>query len=92
MGFLDKRADWDDSGMRFPTAQETNMGPKQLQLIDEIKTRLISLNPSRIILFGSHALGTAGDESEIDLIVVLNKEESSVASGRKRSPHPLNLP
>jgi predicted nucleotidyltransferase len=53
------------------------MGPKQLQLIDEIKTRLISLNPSRIILFGSHALGTAGDESDIDLIVVLDKEESA---------------
>ena len=53
------------------------MGPKQLQLIDEIKTRLSSLNPDRIILFGSHALGTAGEESDIDLIVVLNKEEPS---------------
>ena len=27
--------------------------------------------PERIVLFGSHATGTAGDESDVDLLVVL---------------------
>jgi predicted nucleotidyltransferase len=53
------------------------MGSKQLQLIEEIKNRLSILNPERIILFGSHAQGSAGADSDIDLIVVLNKEEAS---------------
>jgi predicted nucleotidyltransferase len=78
MGLLDKSVDLGDSDTRFPAAKEgKNMGSNRLQLIDEIKNRLSLLNPSRIILFGSHARGTAGDESDIDLIVVLNKEESS---------------
>lgn len=53
------------------------MGSKQLQLIEEIKNRLSILNPERIILFGSHAQGLAGADSDIDLIVVLNKDEAS---------------
>ena len=31
--------------------------------------------PDRIILFGSHAEGTAGDESDVDLLVVLPFDE-----------------
>ncbi len=53
------------------------MGSKQLQLIEEIKNRLSILNPDRIILFGSHAQGSVGADSDIDLIVVLNKEEAA---------------
>lgn len=52
------------------------MGSKQLQLIEEIKNRLSILNPDRIILFGSHAQGSVGADSDIDLIV-LNKEEAA---------------
>ena len=53
------------------------MGSIQLQLIEEIKSRLRIISPTKVILFGSHARGTAGVDSDIDLIVVLNKEESS---------------
>lgn len=53
------------------------MGSKPLQLIEEIKNRLSILNPERIILFGSHAQGSAGVDSDIDLIVVLNKDEAA---------------
>lgn len=53
------------------------MSAKQLQIIEEIKNRLSILNPARVILFGSHAQGAAGVDSDIDLIVVLNTEEAS---------------
>lgn len=48
-----------------------------LQMIEQIRERLRVLSPARVILFGSHAQGTAGSDSDIDLIVVLDKEESS---------------
>lgn len=50
------------------------MGSNRQQLIEEIRDRLAVLQPARVILFGSHAQGTAGSDSDIDLIVVLNKE------------------
>ena len=53
------------------------MVAEQQQFIEEIKTRLSVLNPARVILFGSHARGSAGIDSDIDLIVVLNTEGSS---------------
>lgn len=52
------------------------MEATRLQLIEEIKNRLRVLNPVRVILFGSHARGSSGIDSDIDLIVVLNKESS----------------
>ncbi len=33
-------------------------------------------NPDRIILFGSHARGTAGPDSDVDLLVVMRVEGS----------------
>ena len=47
------------------------------RIIEEIKNRLQVLKPAQIILFGSYAQGTADTDSDIDLIVVLNKETSS---------------
>jgi len=38
------------------------------RLVDRIVTRF---HPDRIILFGSHARGEAGPESDIDLLVVM---------------------
>jgi predicted nucleotidyltransferase len=38
----------------------------QLQLVEKLKT----INPFRIILFGSHASGEPGPESDVDLLVV----------------------
>jgi len=43
-------------------------------VIEEIKNRLKVLNPARIILFGSYANGTPRADSDIDLIVVLDKD------------------
>jgi len=42
------------------------------QLIDKMARRLAQrFRPERIILFGSHARGTAGPDSDIDLLVVM---------------------
>ena len=53
------------------------MTATQHRMIEEIKDRLSVLNPVHIILFGSYAQGSANPDSDIDLIVVLNKETSS---------------
>lgn len=42
--------------------------------IRDILSRLLSLDPYRIVLFGSHALGTEDSESDIDLLVILDSE------------------
>ena len=49
----------------------------QQGMIEQIRNRIKILNPAKIILFGSYAQGTASADSDIDLIVVLNKETSS---------------
>jgi predicted nucleotidyltransferase len=43
------------------------------QLRDKISQ---SLQPEKIFLFGSHALGTATEDSDIDLVVVMETELS----------------
>jgi predicted nucleotidyltransferase len=49
------------------------------QLIDRMVLRLARrFKPEQIILFGSHARGTAGPDSDVDLLVVMP------VSGRKR--------
>ena len=56
-----------------------------LQTIDDVVERLVrEYDPDRIILFGSRALGTATEDSDIDLLVV--KETAS------RFPMRLALP
>ena len=40
--------------------------------IDDMVRRIVKqFNPARIILFGSHARGTAGPDSDVDLLVVM---------------------
>ena len=49
------------------------MTKKQLQkTIDRMVQRIVDrFNPDRVILFGSHARGTAGPDSDVDLLVVM---------------------
>jgi uncharacterized protein len=42
--------------------------------LNELKRILIELNPYKAILFGSYAYGKPDDDSDIDLIVVLNND------------------
>ena len=46
-------------------------------IISRIVQSLISLNIYKIILFGSYAKGTATEDSDIDLVVILDSDEMS---------------
>src|SRR5947209_1125299 len=44
-------------------------------LIEEVTQRIVSsFNPTRIVLFGSHARGEGGTESDLDLMVEMETE------------------
>ncbi len=45
------------------------------EYLADLKNILAELNPYRAVLFGSYAEGTAQPDSDIDLIVVLNKDD-----------------
>ena len=45
------------------------------EYLADLKNILAELNPYRAVLFGSYAEGTAQPDSDIDLIVVLNKND-----------------
>ncbi len=54
-------------------------------VIDRMVRRIIRrFHPERIILFGSHARGTAGPDSDVDLLVV-------VAAGRSKREKQLEI-
>jgi predicted nucleotidyltransferase len=44
-------------------------------LIDEMTERLKELKPYKVILFGSYAKGTATEDSDLDVLVVLDSNE-----------------
>ncbi len=48
---------------------------KRDALIQEIKKMLIPIKPHRVILFGSFVFGRISEDSDLDLIVVLNEAE-----------------
>ncbi|MGH8246700.1 MAG: nucleotidyltransferase domain-containing protein [Gammaproteobacteria bacterium] len=54
------------------------MNPLQIQqVIQEMARRIVErFHPEKIILFGSHARGTAGPDSDVDLLVVLPSDGS----------------
>lgn len=62
------------------------MSSESTQLIESIKLRLVEeLRPKRIILFGSHAAGTAGPSSDIDLLIEVETSDSYPERVRKVS-------
>jgi len=48
------------------------------KLLDEIVARLKQTKPNKVYLFGSQAMGTAGDESDIDLLLVKDAVVSKI--------------
>ena len=61
--------------MSMPPASS---GTVQEQIQEAVRRIVEGFSPEKIILFGSHARGTAGPESDVDLLVVVN------APGSKR--------
>jgi len=44
--------------------------------IEEVRRRLVqSLHPERIVLFGSHAWGVPGPDSDLDLLVIVAESD-----------------
>jgi predicted nucleotidyltransferase len=50
---------------------------KNRQLLEAITERLKKLKPYKVILFGSYAKGTATENSDMDVLVVLDSNERS---------------
>jgi len=50
------------------------MDAKTASNLDYIVSRLLSVDPYRIVLFGSAASGERGAESDIDLLVILDSQ------------------
>ena len=71
-GFDDK-ASWPAGGTPLaPGVQPPGFLPVTQEIIDEIVCRLVTaLDPEKIILFGSYAYGAPSDDSDIDLLVVM---------------------
>ncbi|MCY3555684.1 MAG: nucleotidyltransferase domain-containing protein [Gemmatimonadetes bacterium] len=46
----------------------------QTNTVNNIVTRLLTLDPYRIVLFGSHAMDREHLESDVDLLVILDSE------------------
>jgi uncharacterized protein len=75
------------------------MTPVTDSLLEEM-TKVISqaANPRRVILFGSHARGTAGPDSDVDLLIVEDEPFGLERSRRKeiarilRSLSSFNIP
>lgn len=52
------------------------MTTAQAEIINTIKERLVdAYNPTAIYLFGSHAWGTSDEQSDFDLLVVVEKSD-----------------
>jgi predicted nucleotidyltransferase len=46
------------------------------EILDDVKNRLVkAYNPIAIYLFGSYAWGTPSEESDLDLLIVVDKSE-----------------
>jgi predicted nucleotidyltransferase len=57
---------------------------KRRDYIPKILERLKEINPSKVILFGSYAYGTPHEDSDIDLIIVLNKRGVAASYKEKK--------
>ena len=64
-------------------------------LIAEMVQRIVTnWNPDQIILFGSHARGLAGPDSDVDLLIVmpLNQDRRTIRLDIRRSLSGMGLP
>jgi uncharacterized protein len=53
--------------------------PIQDVITEMVRRIVMRFNPERVILFGSHARGAAGPDSDVDLLVVMHSKGSKRA-------------
>ena len=69
--------------------------PEPSSVIAEMVSRIAkTCDPERIVLFGSHARGTAGPDSDVDLLVItrLNGDRRGVRLAIRRALSGIGLP
>src|SRR5215510_2505745 len=67
------------NGVRRITMPRTAKSVPVQSLIDRMVKRIVkNFRPEKIILFGSHARGEAGPDSDVDLLVVMPVQGSVV--------------
>ena len=69
--------------------------PQVEKLIQQMVKRIVSqFKPEKVILFGSHARGTAGPDSDVDLLVVMPVHGSKLKTAVRVSSalHDIRLP
>jgi predicted nucleotidyltransferase len=59
---------------KYVNAENNKMVPQINHVLEQIVERLKPSRPYRIVLFGSHAKGTASADSDIDLMVVVDDD------------------
>jgi predicted nucleotidyltransferase len=52
----------------------TKTGGVQERIEEMVRRIVVQFNPDKIILFGSHARGEAGPDSDVDLLVVMQPD------------------
>jgi predicted nucleotidyltransferase len=79
-------------------AQPPGFSPVTEEALGEIVHRLVSaLHPQKIILFGSYVYGTPSDDSDVDLLIILDTQARpvdryvSVSRLLRPRPFPLDL-
>jgi uncharacterized protein len=93
----DDNASWPSGGTPLaPGVQPSGFLPVTQQILDEIVRRLVAaLDPEKIILFGSYAYGSPSDDSDVDLLVVMQTGarpvDRHVAVSRSVRPRPFPL-
>src|SRR5947207_2362881 len=74
--------------------------PKRLYMVANIPMRVIrryaraiaeELHPDKINLFGSYAYGTPNEDSDVDLLVVMDQDQAVRIQLRLAAPFPLDL-
>lgn len=65
-----------ESGSAYGTAPEAAADPVASAIDEMVRILVERFDPERIVLFGSHARGKAGPDSDVDLLVVMPFEGS----------------
>lgn len=68
---------------------------QERQAIDRMVKRIVrQFHPDKIILFGSHARGDAGPDSDVDLLIVMRTKETKrdLALEIRGALHGIDLP
>ena len=78
---------------RNPYAKRLKRQMNPMQRIQSLANRIAQeISPQRIILFGSHARGKPGPDSDVDLLVITDRPEGNDASLRLRRKVEYSFP